>query len=211
MKKATLLFGILVSFVTTAHAQTFTGSAGSYDGGTDYDYGTGADWSGSAVPVTSNGGVALIANGESVTYNPGGDILISNGGELEISSGSWTQINGNNWIQLGAQGSGASTGNGTILVNGGTFNQGTDSAQPFNLTGTGNLFQVMSGTANFTGNFNVNAGLTYSQSGGTVNVTNGEFDFNTTTITLSGGNLNTKLITGVNAGGTAIFNLSGAI
>ena len=72
------------------------------------------------------------------------------------------------------------------------------------------MYFMTSGTANLTGNFNINAGLTYSQSGGTMNVTNGEVDFNTSTITLSGGTLNTKLVTGVNSGtNTAIFNISG--
>ncbi len=101
---------------------------------------------------------------------PVGILIISNGGVLEVSSGSFTQVTGNNYIQLGQQGQGTGTGNGTILVNGGTFNQGTDSATPFALTGTGNALTVTAGTANITSAYNVGAGLSTTVSGGTLNV-----------------------------------------
>ena len=175
------------------------------DNGGDGQYTTAANWSSGGVPSLTGGNTAQINDGVAVTYTPGGDLAISSGSTLEITSGSWTQAGNINYIQLGQGGSG---GNGTVLINGGTFNQGTDSATPFNITGTGNLFEITSGAANVTTSFQVGAGLAYLQTGGTV--TSGEFDFNTTGITMTGGVLNTPTLTGVNSGGaTAVFTLSG--
>ena len=249
MITARKLFLILAGLVTSsglacAQIDTFTGAVND-------DYGTAGNWSTGLVPVTSNGITALINNGAAVTYTPGGDLLISNGGMLEITSGSFTQLVNNNWIQLGEQGAGPSTGHGAILVNGGTFNQGTSGNDPFNVTGTGNTFTLSSGAANFTNALEIKPGLTYTQSGGTagspgalqvdnggaysqsngtvtvggnvvtgggftlsggtINATSGEFDFNTATTTISGGVVNTKLITGVNSGGVGILTFSGGV
>ena len=187
-----LVFGVLSSQATVYN---FTNTAGTNE------YTTGGNWSGGVLPNTANGDTANIANGSAVTYTPGGDLTIANGGILQVTSGSFTQVVGNNYIQL--------NGNGTIRVNGGTFNQGTASSTPFNVTGTGNLFAVSSGAVNINSSFNLNVGLSYTQTGGTVIVTGAETDFNSTTNTLSGGTLSTKLITGVNGPGSSIFNVSG--
>ena len=173
--------------------------------GGDNQYTTATNWSGNVVPNTANGDVAVINNGSAVTYTPGGDLVISNGGILQITSGSFIQAGGNNYYQLGTAGG---TNGGTILVNGGTFSQGTASSTPFNVNGTGNAFTVTAGTVNINSSFNLNVGLNFTQSGGTINITGNETDFNNATSTLSGGILNTKLITGVN-GGADIFNVSG--
>ena len=174
-------------------------------------YTTGANWTDATNPLGSGvvpnlqvANTAQIANGAAVSYTPGGDLIIKNGGQLEVTNGSFTQVGGNNYLQL--------NGNGSILVDGGTFNQGTDSANPFSLNGTtGNAFTITSGAANFTNSFQLNSGLTYTQSGGTVTiVSSAEFDFNISTGTLSGGTLSTRLITGINGGGgTHYFNISG--
>jgi len=168
------------------------------------------NWSSFALPATSNGQDAQIDDGAAVNYVAGPDLVISNGGELEITSGSFTETVGPAYVQLGEQGSGSSTGGGTILVDGGTYNQGTDSAGPFNITGTNNLFKITAGAANFNASFALNVGLTYTQTGGIV-TTGGEFDFNyLNSGTISGGTLNTTLITGQNKSTTtASFNVSG--
>lgn len=194
---AAILAALLLSAVSSY------GVTGSFtNGGGDNEYTNPLNWSPTSVPNTANGDTALIANGSAVTYTPGGDLTLANGGTLEISNGSFTQVVGNNYIQL--------NGNGTLLVDGGTFNQGTDSANPFNITGTGNAFTISSGVANINSSFNLNVGLTFTQSGGTVNVTGAETDFNSTTNFLNGGILNTALITGVN-GGNDVFNISGGM
>lgn len=180
----------------SAHADTFSGAFNN-------DYQTAGNWTLGSVPNTANGATATINGGQAVTYNPGGDFFVGNGGTLEISNGSWTQINSGAWIQLRG---------GTILVDGGTFNQGTASSNPFNLGGsTGNAFTITSGVANFSFNVNINPGLTFSIQGGTVNSVSHEFDFNNNTLSMSGGTLNTTLITGINSGGAGIFTLSGGV
>jgi hypothetical protein len=163
-----------------------------------------------AVPSLSSGDTAIIsADGSAVTYNPGGDLIISNGGTLEISNGSFTQINGNNFFQLGEQGNGAGTGNGNLLVNGGTFNQGTISSNPFNIIGTGNTFTITSGAANFDQSLNIQSGLTWMQSGGNVAIPTGnEFDYDNLTTLMSGGTLTTGLITGNNVA-NSLFTFEG--
>ncbi len=167
----------------------------------DGNYNEGGNWSTGTIPNTAGGDTALINDGVAVTYNPGGDLVIKNGGELEISSGSFIQNPANNnYLQL--------NGNGTVLVNGGTFNQGGISSNPFNITGTGNAFDITAGTVNLNRSFSMNVGLTFAQSGGTLTVTGGETDFNSQTNTLSGGILNTTLITGVN-GGADRFDIAG--
>jgi len=171
--------------------------------GQNGEYTSGSNWLKGEVPKTGEGDTALIPSGD-VTYTPGGDLTMANGGRLQISGGSWTQVSDPAYIRL--------SGKGSILIDGGIFNQGTSSSVPFAVEGTDNVFSITSGTANITSSFNVPAGLTYSQTGGTVNV-GGEFDFNTTTVSMSGGILNTTLITGVNVQdqGKAVFNFSGGV
>ena len=120
------------------------------------------------MPNTVNGDMAIIDNGAAVTYTPGGDLTIKNGG-LQISNGSFAQTNGPAYIQLNA--------GGTILVDGGTFDQGSSSSSPFNVTSTGNAFTVSAGAATIRSSFNINIGLTFLQSGGTINVLGNEADF----------------------------------
>lgn len=202
----------IACFTLPAHAQTFTSAAGTDSMG-NYDYNTPGNWSSGSVPATSNGATAVINNGATVDYfggSDGGDLIVSNGGELEISNGTFQQVQNNNYIQLGEQGSGAAIGNGTILVNGGTFDQGTDSAEPFNLTGTGNTFTITSGAANFDSPFAAAAGLTVNINGGTTSIT-GELDYDSTTFTLAGGVLNTTLITGVNGPAGSTLTISGGL
>ncbi|MEI8342040.1 MAG: PEP-CTERM sorting domain-containing protein [Verrucomicrobiota bacterium] len=189
---AALALGIL-----SAHAQaaTYTTIAAG-------DYQTAGNWD-NGVPVLTGTANTAVVN-QVMTYNPGGDFSLNGGGTLEITTGgSWTQINGVAWIQLG--------GNGHILVDGGTFNQGTAGNNPFNLGGTGNTFTISSGAAYFNSSFNAGTALTYLQTGGTVN-TVGEFDANSTTASMSGGILNTTLITTQNAiAGVDTFTFSGGV
>lgn len=148
------MFAAVAGFAaSSAQAATST-----FTGAIDGDYLTGGNWSPSGVPNTSGGDTALI-NGGTVTYNPSGDLGIGNGGMLEIRSGSWTQINGIAWIQLGA-----GSGNGHILVSGGTFNQGTSTN--INLSGSGNTFTVTGGAATFTTGVTANSRVTYNIAGG---------------------------------------------
>jgi PEP-CTERM motif len=163
--KIALIVAAFAALTLPAHSQVST-----FNGSSSNDYQTGANWTPSGVPNLSTGGTALINNGSAVTYNPGGDLAISNGGTLEISNGSWTQINGGAWIQMGQQASGTGIGNGHILVNGGTFNQGTSSNSPFNITGTGNTFTITSGSANFTNILDARPGIQYNFNGGSTSV-----------------------------------------
>ena len=202
-------FGALVTSVL-ADTYQFTNGNG------DNLYRTGANWTDTTtsatgtVPDLTATNLAQINNGSAVIYVAGPDLVIKNGGELEVTNGSFTQTSGAAYIQL--------NGNGTILVDGGTFNQGTSSSSPFNVTNAGNVLMVTAGTVNIASNhsFQLVQGLGYNQSGGTVNATGGETDFNTDTNTLSGGTLNATLITGVNGSGTNpdgttkhVFNISG--
>jgi hypothetical protein len=174
-----------------AHAQIFTGSISN-------DYGTAGNWSTNTVPNLTTGATAVINNGDAVTYNPGGDFVIDNNSTLEVSNGSWTQINTNNWIQL--------AGNGNILVDGGTFNQGSAGNSPFNISNTGNTFTITSGAANFnTSLASTSSGVTYNFNGGVTTI-NGEIDFNTNNnILFDGGTVNATLITAVNNANNGIL------
>ena len=135
---------LAVSLPAAAQVNTWTGSISN-------DYSTAGNWSAGSVPNLTTGITALINNGNAVTYNATTDFLISNNSTLEISNGSWTQTGGNNWIQL--------QGNGNILIDGGTFNQGTAGNNPFNISNSGNTFTITSGAANF------NASLTSNSAG----------------------------------------------
>jgi len=177
-----------------AHAQTFNGSVSD-------DYSTAGNWTPGTVPDLSTGATAIIANGDAVTYDAAahGDFIVSNGGTLEISSGSWTQSTGGNWMWLGQQGNGTGTGNGHVLVNGGTFIQGNDTNNPFQIVGTGNSFTISSGAAYFDEGVNITqlpSVMSWTQTGGTVNIlgTNIELNIN------SGGVLNIS--------GTGNFNMA---
>ncbi len=167
-------------------ALTLNVSAASYSfsGTVDNDYKNAGNWSGSVVPDTANGDTAVISNGSAVTYDPTSspvaDYTISNGGTLQVTNGSWTQTTGGAWIQLGQGGAG---GNGHILVNGGTFNQGTAGNNPFNVSGTGNTFTITSGSANFTTQVNAVSGITWNIAGGTTSMTAGPLNVQ------SGGNV----------------------
>ena len=168
----TLGIGALAFVSTKAQAQdTFTGGSGTTSiSGADagaYDYNDAGNWS-SGLPGVNAGGHALINNGATVDYfgnGHGGDLFVGGGGILEIANGTFHQVVNNNWIQY--------SGNGTILVDGGTFNQGTDSNSPFNSSGTGNLFSITSGAAIFNNGALIRSGFTFSESGGTTTVTGG--------------------------------------
>ncbi len=172
--------------VTCFFALTLNVSAASYsfNGAVDNDYKKAGNWSGSVIPDTANGDTAVISNGAAVTYDPtstpAGDYTISNGGTLQVTNGSWTQITGGAWIQLGAGGAG---GNGHILVNGGSFSQGTAGNNPFNISGTGNTFTITSGSAAFTSQVNAVTGITWNIAGGSTSMSAGPLNVQ------SGGNV----------------------
>ncbi len=185
-----------------AHSQTFTGGAG-LDINGNYDYNVGGNWTGGAVPNTANGGHAVINNGLTASWyggGDGGDFIIANGGELEVANGTWQQVVNNNWIQL--------QGNATLLVDGGTFNQGTAGNTPFNIANTGNVFTITSGAANFNGSLaSTGAGVTYNFNGGVTTFT-GEIDYNTNNnIFVDGGTVNATLVTAVNNAGNGILTI----
>ena len=169
----------------------------SFTGAVDNNYLTAGNWSGSSIPDTANGDTAVISNGSAVTYVAGPDYTISNGGTLQVTNGSWTQTGGPAWIQLGAAGSGAG-GNGHILVNGGTFNQGTAGNTPFNVAGTGNTFTISSGAANFTNQVTAVAGITWNIAGGTTSMSGGPLTVQ------SGGNVQVSAGT-LNVGGSLVL------
>lgn len=152
-----------------------------------------ANWSPSGVPDLTTANTAHIANGSAVSYVAGPDLVIKNGGVLEITSGSFTQTTGPAYLQL--------NGTGTILVDGGTFNQGTATSGPFNVTGTGNVFNMTSGAANFNHGFMVLSGLTSTLSGGTLTTTGGATTVNSS-LTLSGANATLGQALTINANGT---------
>ena len=162
-------------------------------GGTSGEYTTGANWIGGSVPNTNGGDTAKI-NAGAVTYTPGGDLPIHAGGKLEISGGSWTQVVNNNWIQLSG---------GTILVDGGVFNQGTAGNIVTDATSS---ITVTSGTANLNGNYIYQAsGGSLAISGtGVVNVA-GEFK-PIDTFTMSGGKLTADLISFADGPGSINFS-----
>lgn len=170
-----------------------------FTGAVNSDYKNVGNWSGGAIPDTANGDTAVIANGSAVTYDPSlapaGDYVISNGGTLQVTNGSWSQITSGAWIQLGA---GGVDGNGHILVNGGTFNQGTAGNTPFNVSGTGNTFTITSGSANFTSQVNAVSGITWNINGGTTAMTAGPL------IVQSGGRVNVSAGT-LNLGGNLVL------
>ncbi len=163
--KPRLLVALLAAVFGTASAQAaddyFTGG----DAANPTLYLDAANWSLGTVPDLTTANTAHIANGSDVNYVAGPDLTIKNGGVLEITNGSFTQTSGPAYLQL--------NGMGTILIDGGTFNQGTSTSGPFNVTGTDNVFNMTSGAANLTRGFNVAAGLTSSLSGGTLNTTGG--------------------------------------
>lgn len=220
------------SAFTSSGSNTFL-SSGSVPAGTYYDYNDEANWSAGVPNLNNTTQTAIISNGGTVGYfaDPHGDFVISGGATLQITNGQWSQVTGNSWMQLGQGGGGF----GNILVNGGTFNQGTDGNSPFSITGTGNTFTITSGVANFSTLFAV-AGITYNISGGSVNLTSNlqleqgsiwnqsggivtivgahEFQFNSTSggNIMSGGTLNiTNLITGVNGSVGSTFSFSGGV
>ena len=184
----TLALVCLSAFIfAQAHAATVTW------GGGDGEYTTGANWTGSSVPNTNGGDTAVINSGN-VTYTPGGDLAIHSGGKLQISGGSWTQSGGIAWIQM--------TG-GSLLVNGGTFNQGTAGNI---ITDATSSVTVTSGTANLSGNYIYQASggaLTISGTG-TVNVA-GEFK-PIDTFSMSGGKLTANLISFADGPGSITFS-----
>jgi hypothetical protein len=209
----------LAIFTASAHSQdefTSSGSNAALPGngttvpdGTYYDYNDPANWSSGVPNLDDTTNSAVIGNGSNVGYYSAenGDLIISGGATLYITNGTFTQVDGGSYLDLGRNGGGF----GNLVINGGVFNQGTVSSTPFNVEGVGNTFTISSGTANFTStSVTLNVGLTYLQSGGTVNADpTGEFDVNSTTATISGGILNASLLTTVNATGPASLTFSG--
>ena len=193
------------------HAQdVFTGGAGASpilggDAGA-YDFSNGSNWSNGTPNLQTSGSAQIDSAGVTVDYYAGtyGDFVISNGGVLELTAGTFDQVTGNNWIQL--------QGNATILVNGGTFEQGSDSNNPFNCSNGNDLFEITSGAAVFDNPVHVagSGQVSWDQTGGNV-TSSGEFDFNGPGSSMSGGVLNVPLMTGVNGSGHSEFDFSGGV
>ncbi|HSI09975.1 MAG: PEP-CTERM sorting domain-containing protein [Rariglobus sp.] len=164
--------------------------------GTDGEYLTAAKWGGGSVPNTNNGDTAHITAG-AVTYTPGGDLPLHSGGTLRVSGGSWTQVVGNAWIQMAG---------GTILVDGGVFNQGTAGNIVLDAT---SAITVTAGTANLNGNYiyQASSGSLNISGTGVVNIAN-EFK-PIDTYTMSGGKLTANLISF--ADGPGSINFSGGL
>ena len=205
MKIPKYVFGLiaLTAFTSAAYSQGIDTWTGAGDG---TSYLSGANWSSSSVPVLNGAtsGTALINNSSAnVNYVSGPDFILDNGGELEVSAGTWYQTAGGGWIQMGET-EGGFTGNAAILVNGGTFNQGTDSNNPFAVSGVGNTFSISSGSANFTTTFNSVSGITYNFSGGSVNMAAAS------TLTVqNGGNINVSGNTSMTVNGNISFQTGG--
>ncbi|MCW1922139.1 carbohydrate-binding domain-containing protein [Luteolibacter arcticus] len=162
-------------------------------GGGTGDYLTGGNWEGGEVPGTASGNTAEINSG-AVTYTPGGDLAIHNGGALVLNGGSWTQAGGNAWIQLGS---------GSLIVAGGTFNQGTSDNIVRN---SDSNITVSAGIANFSGNFLNRADFgDFTITGGTVNIAN-EFK-PISSFTMTGGTLSATMISF--ADGPGIIDFTG--
>lgn len=181
--------GIALVFVQTiaSHAATDTWVGG------DGDWATSSNWSTSQPDLTA-GDTAVINNGGNVVYSVGGDFTVSNG-TLEISNGSWTQAaTKGSWIQL-------RTG-GTILVDGGTFNQGGANTL---INTAGGTFTVNSGTANLT-SLGSSTGFALNINGGAVNFT-GEYKPINGVTTMTGGTLKATNLSWDNT--TGVFNFSG--
>jgi hypothetical protein len=204
ISSTSILFTLSLAATLCANAQNavveFTNLGG------DSSYTDSLNWDSFSVPdLNSPGTTAQIADGSDVTLTGGqvpvsGDLNIANGSELEITDGSFTQTNSGAYIDLGrSYPSNTSTpmangtGGGTILIDGGTFNQGTDGAGPFDVNGTGNTFEITAGAANITSGFTIESGLAYVQSGGAVTV-GGGFNINqaNSSFTMSGGTVSSK-------------------
>lgn len=163
-------------------------------GGSTGEYTTGGNWVGGSVPNT-NGGDTAVINAGAVTYTPGGDLPIHAGGKLQINGGSWTQAGGVAWIQMAG---------GTIEVTGGVFNQGTAGNMVKDAT---SAIIVSGGIANLNGNLvyeNTATGAFTLSATGVVNV-GGEFK-PITNFTMSGGTLNSSLISFADGPGTISFS-----
>jgi hypothetical protein len=146
--------------------------------------------------------------------NSGGDLHINNGGILQLNGGSWTQTDGISWLQLAG---------GTLLVNGGTFNQGTAGNV---VTDASTVINVVSGAANFNGDFVTSpTGAAFIVDGGSLNIS-GKLNYNGGNLAINGGTLTLgtefdpivdytltsgTLITGLIsfANGSGNFNLAG--
>ncbi len=171
--------GIVLGAAILAASTSGRAAIVTWNGG-DGEYTVASNWDTDSLPNTNGGDTARIDSGN-VTYTPGGDLHVHNGGSLEINGGSWTQVGGIAWIQLA---------DGTLAVNGGTFNQGTSGNIVRNAATTIN---VSAGVANFSGNFLNDADMgAFIISGGTVNIAN-EFK-PITTFTMTTGSLNATLI-----------------
>ncbi|HEX4085610.1 MAG TPA: PEP-CTERM sorting domain-containing protein [Chthoniobacteraceae bacterium] len=201
---------VLTLPIGSAHAQNvFTGADGvsPLTGGDPgaYDFSDGNNWTGGVPNLQTSGTTQINTPGATVDYYAGtyGDLKIGSGGTLEITNGTFDQVTSINWIQM--------FGNATILVDGGTFEQGSDTNNPFNLNGTtGNAFNITGGSAIFDEDFDVDTGFTYTQTGGTVTITGNELDYNSPDGTIiDGGVLNVNLITGVNSDNTGVLTIEG--
>jgi hypothetical protein len=151
--------------------------------GGDGQYTTAGNWSPVGVPnLSAAGNTARITSGN-VTYTPGGDLAINNGSTLQISGGSFVQAGGIAWMQF--QG-------GNLLVDGGTFDQGTAG----NLLRDANSTVTCSaGTLNWTGNLiydTASTGELIISGSGSI-VTTGEFK-PIEAFTMTGGKLVCNLI-----------------
>ncbi len=194
-----------------------------WNGSTDNNWSEASNWTPASVPNLSGTGSDNAFVGGIAEYDgvQAGDFFLNNGNSLTMTSGgSWEQINGVAWIQAIG---------GTLNVNnGGSFNTGTagniviGTGTTFNIAGTFNTNSIAMGLtgdismylttgANFintAGNFIINsADATFHLSGGTASI--GEFNAINGDMVISGGTLNTSIISFNDAAQASSFDLSG--
>lgn len=191
-----------------------------WTGNVDTDWKTAGNWSPEAVPDLQTAGNNAVVAGETI-YEAPGDFHLNNGNSLTINNGgSWIQTNDISWLQFAG---------GILNVNsGGSFDTGTagnivmDTGTTFNIAGVFNTHGIAMGLGNgismylnsgavFTntaGNFIVNdAGATFHLTGGTATI--GEFNALAGDIVISGGVLNTTIVSFNSADLASSFDLSG--
>jgi hypothetical protein len=117
---------------------------------------------------TDVAGFVTLTNGTlkiSGTFNVTNRAFTTAGYTIPATSGFW--LNNPNFNVAGQNGS--PTNNGLLRISQGTFNVGTSSGNALG-AGAGAAFTIEGGTSNFSGRLNTASVVTYTQTGGTVNV-----------------------------------------
>ena len=117
---------------------------------------------------TDAGGFLTLTNGTlkiSGTFSVTNRVFNAAAYAIPATGGLW--LNNPNYIVAGQNGS--PTNNGLLRISQGTFNVGTASGDAMS-AGAGAAFTIEGGTSNFSGRLNTASAVTYTQTGGTVNV-----------------------------------------